>query len=311
MVRPEDLRLFLRVAALGSFSRAAREAGILPGQVSAAIQRLETRLNTRLFARSTRSLRLSAEGEKYLPYAQEILSVMQAGEEILHQRDNEIRGTLRIALPSDCGRNLLLPWISDFCSSHRELTLQLSLSDHMSDIFRDPVDIAIRYGIPDNRQYIAQPLAEENRRVLVASPDYLARCGQPHTPEQLAQHTCLLYSLKGHIYDKWAFPQAGGMQRIALTSQWLCDDADVVRRWAVAGHGIAYKSWIDVSEDVVAGRLKLLLTDIPGEPAPLYLICPHRKEFSPAIRLLRSELSRHLQEITGRLPEALKQASAP
>ena len=87
-------------------------------------------------------------------------------------------------------------------------------------------------------------------------------------------------------------------------------NADVVRRWAVAGHGIAYKSWIDVSEDVLAGRLKLLLTGIPGESAPLYLICPHRKEFSPAIRLLRSELSRHLQEITGRLPEALKQASA-
>ncbi len=145
MVRPEDLQLFVRVAALGSFSAAAREAGLLPGQVSAAIGRLEQRLENRLFTRSTRSLRLSAEGEKYLPYAHEILAVMQAGQESLQNRSDELRGTLRIALPSDCGRHLLLPWITEFFSRHSGLTLQLSLSDQISDVFRDPIDIAIRW----------------------------------------------------------------------------------------------------------------------------------------------------------------------
>lgn len=305
MVRPDDLHLFVRVAALGSFSLAAREADLLPGQVSVAIQRLEQRLDSRLFARTTRSLRLTAEGEKYLPYAQEILDVMQAGQESLRSHSDELRGLLRIALPSDCGRRILLPWISEFAQQHGGLRLQLSLSDQVSDVFRDPVDIAVRYGDPGNNNYVARPLALSNRRVLVASPKYLAEHGQPQHPDDLYQHHCLHYTLGGQLYDKWTFSNASGSQTVQVGSRWQCDDADVVRRWAVAGYGITYKSQLDISEDVAAGRLAILLSHYQGEAAPLYLICPHRKQFSPAIRLLYQHLSDKLTTL--RMEEKVNQ----
>lgn len=301
MIRLEDVTLFVRAAALGSFSNAAREADLLPGQVSAAVHRLERDLDKRLFARSTRSLRLTAEGEKYLPFAQELLAVVQAGEESLHS-DNELQGELKVAMPSDIGRNVLLPLITRFCELHPKITLRLSLSDQVSDIFRDPVDVAIRYGVLDNSSYVALPLAENNRRVLAASPSYLEKHGRPASLDEVTQHHCLLFTMNSHVYDKWSFPENGTRRQLTVKSRLLCDDADVARRWAVEGMGIVYKSWIDLSADVQAGRLEILLPEQPGEAAPLNLICPHRKQFSPAIRQLHSTLRTHLTAITQLLP---------
>lgn len=298
MIRLEDVTLFVRSAALGSFSRAAREADILPGQVSAAVNRLERDLNKRLFARSTRSLRLTADGEAWLPYAQEMLAILQAGAEQLQGGEDEMQGELRIAVPSDIGRNVVLPVITAFCEKHPKLSLRIFLSDHVSDVFRDPVDVAIRYGVLENSSYVALPLAEDNRRVLTASPAYLQQHGRPQQLEDLLRHHCLLYSLNGHVYDKWSFPENGVRRQLTVSSRMLCDDADVARRWAVAGMGITYKSWIDVSADVLAGRLEILLPDRPGEAAPLNLICPHRKQFSPAIRELHRLLREQLKAIT-------------
>lgn len=302
MIRLEDVTLFVRAAALGSFSNAAREADLLPGQVSAAVHRLERDLDKRLFARSTRSLRLTAEGEKYLPFAQELLAVMQAGEESLHSGDNELQGELKVAMPSDIGRNVLLPLITRFCDQHPKISLRLSLSDQVSDVFRDPVDVAIRYGVLDNSSYVALPLAENNRRVLAASPAYLEKHGRPTSLDEVTQHHCLLFTMNSHVYDRWCFPENGTRRQLTVKSRLLCDDADVARRWAVEGMGIVYKSWIDISADVQAGRLEMLLPDQPGEAAPLNLICPHRKQFSPAIRQLHSALRTHLTAITQLLP---------
>ncbi|ADU71576.1 LysR family transcriptional regulator [Pantoea sp. At-9b] len=301
MIRLEDVTLFVRSAALGSFSRAAREADLLPGQVSAAMQRLERELDKRLFARSTRSLRLTAEGEKYLPYAQEMLALMQAGADSLQSHEDALSGELKIALPSDIGRNILLPLITDFCRAHPSLSVRLSLSDQISDVFRDPVDIAIRYGKLDDSSYVALPLAEDNRRVLVAAPAWLDQHGRPEKLEDIAHHHCLLFVMNGHVYDKWTFPQEGMRRQITVKSRLLCDDADIARRWAVAGMGIAYKSWIDVCDDVQAGRLEVVLPQQPGESTPLHLICPHRKQFSPAIRALHQVLRSHLRALTAQL----------
>ncbi|EOV9557886.1 LysR family transcriptional regulator [Cronobacter turicensis] len=298
MIRLEDVTLFVRSAALGSFSSAAREADILPGQVSAAVNRLERELNKRLFARSTRSLRLTAEGEAWLPYAQEMLNILQAGAELLQGGDNEIQGELKIAVPSDIGRNVLLPVITAFCEKHPKVSLRIFMSDNVSDVFRDPVDVAIRYGVLENSSYVALPLAEDNRRVLTASPAYLEKHGRPQTLDDLVLHHCLLYTLNGHVYDKWSFPENGVKRQLTVSSRMLCDDADLARRWAVAGMGIAYKSWIDVSADVLAGRLEVLLPEQPGEAVPLNLICPHRKQFSPAIRELHGLLRDHLTSLT-------------
>ncbi|MBF8747303.1 LysR family transcriptional regulator [Pseudomonas putida] len=282
MLRLDDLELFVRSSALGSFTAAAHEADLLPGQVAAAIKRLERELDVRLFARTTRSLRLTAEGELYLPTALNVLDSLRQGRDNLHGAQSGLRGVLQVSAPSDLGRNILLPWLNDFRRDHPELSLRLFLSDQIADLFRDPVDVAIRYGINQEANYIALPLAPWNRRVLVASPSYLARHGRPQTIDDLQQHACLLYLQLGRIYDNWRL----GNRMVQVSGPLFSDDADVVRRWALLGEGIAYKSWLDVSANVTAGELEVLLPELPGELTPVSLACPHRKQLSPAVSRL-------------------------
>lgn len=300
MIRLDDLALFVRTAALGSFSKAAREVNLLPGQASAAVKRLERDLDIRLFARSTRSLRLTEEGKRYLPFAQDALQNLRDGFDGIRGDANTLTGTLQIAAPSDFGRNLLLPWIAEFCRAHPNLDIQLMVSDQVTDVFRDPVDIALRYGQIMEASYVALPVAPGNRRVLVASPDYIARHGQPDKLDDLVHHNCLQYRLRGRPYDRWSFPLPAGERIVQVAGRLVSDDAEVVRRWALAGEGIAYKSWLDVSADVAQGRLQVLLPALPGEPTPLNLVCPHRRQFSPAVKLLHAlleERCRHLERI--------------
>ncbi|NDL64068.1 LysR family transcriptional regulator [Acerihabitans arboris] len=297
MVRIDDLALFVRSAALGSFSNAAREVDLLPAQVSAAIKRLERELNIRLFARSTRSLRLTAEGEQYLPYACKVLQTLREGRDLLHQEPTGLHGLLQIAAPSDLGRNLLLPWITEFRHDHPNLQVRLYLSDQVADVFKDPVDVAFRYGVMDDASYVALPLAADNHRVVVASPEYLARHGRPRTPADLAGHDCLTFVLRGRVYDKWRFYLDGQRQVVGVSGSLTSDDAEVVRRLAIAGEGIAYKSWLDVCRDVRAGSLEVILKPYRGDLIPLHLICPHRKQFSPAIRQLYERLKTRCEDL--------------
>ncbi|MCJ6765058.1 LysR substrate-binding domain-containing protein [Klebsiella variicola] len=295
MFRLEDLTLFVRAAALGSFSDAARESGQQPAQVSAAIKRLETILNIRLFARSTRSLRLTPEGETWLPYATQMLDTLEAGLQKIQTPDDEVRGMLQIAVPSDLGRNLLLTLFRDFRQRHPALRLRLLFSDQLTDVFKDPVDVAFRYGNNDDASFISLPVAPENRRVLVASPEWIARHGEPQTLEELSQHNALIYILRGRPFDRWSLSLDGVVQQQKVSGTVMSDDAEVIRRLAVAGEGIAYKSMLDVSDDLRAGHLRRLLPRYQGDVVPLNLICPHRKQLSAAVRLLYEEVKSHCE----------------
>ena len=295
MFRLEDLTLFVRAAALGSFSDAARESGQQPAQVSAAIKRLETILNIRLFARSTRSLRLTPEGETWLPYATQMLDTLEAGLQKIQTPDDEVRGMLQIAVPSDLGRNLLLTLFRDFRQRHPALRLRLLFSDQLTDVFKDPVDVAFRYGNNDDASFISLPVAPENRRVLVASPEWIARHGEPQTLEELSQHNALIYILRGRPFDRWSLSLDGVVQQQKVSGTVMSDDAEVIRRLAIAGEGIAYKSMLDVSDDLRAGRLRRLLPRYQGDVVPLNLICPHRKQLSAAVRLLYEEVKSHVK----------------
>ena len=286
MIRINDLAIFVRVATVDSFSTVAREMDLLPAQISAAIKRLECELDTRLFVRSTRSLRLSAEGEHYLPYAREVLNTLSEGKAGLQQKEDAINGSLKVASASDFGRNVLLPLLLQFRREHPSLALRIMLSDHVADIYRDPVDIAVRYGVPENADFVSLPLVPHNRRVLAASPCYLDRHGKPNSIADLAKHACLRFNLNGKLYDKWLFPRNDTFDCITVEGPVLSDDADVIRRCAIEGEGILYKSKLDICADLEAGRLVQLLPDVPGELYPLHFICPHRKQFTPAIRAL-------------------------
>lgn len=302
MLRLEDLTLFVRAAALGNFSEVAREAGLPPAQVSSAIKRLETQLNIRLFARSTRSLRLTPEGETWLPFATQMLETLHAGLQKIQAPEDEVRGTLQIAVPSDLGRNLLLGVFQAFARRHPALRLRLLFSDHLTDVFKDPVDVAFRYGHNEDASFISLPVAAENRRVLVASPDWIARHGEPQTPEQLQDKNVLTYSLRGRLYDRWTLMQEGLKQDVQVSGSITSDDAEVIRRLAIAGEGIANKSWLDVSEDIAQGRLNIILPQYHCDSVPLNMICPHRKQLSPAVRLLYEAVREKCATIMQHLP---------
>lgn len=303
MLRLEDLTLFVRAAALNSFSDTAREAGLQPAQVSTAIKRLENILNVRLFARSTRSLRLTPEGESWLPYAIEALQALEAGYQQIQPAQDEVRGVLQIAVPSDLGRNMLLPIFQDFRRQHPALLLKILFSDQITDVFKDPVDIAFRYGNNDDASFVALPLAPNNRRVVVAAPSYLERHGEPKTLSDLAHHNALTFVLRGRLFDKWTFTLDGNAHHIAVKGSIMSDDAEVIRRMAISGEGIANKSWLDVSDDVSAGRLKVLLTQYQGDKVPLNLICPHRGQLSTTVRLLHEAVKQRCDELLQHLPE--------
>ncbi len=258
-IRLEDLAVFVQAAEAGSFSEAARRLGITPAVASSAVQRLERALALRLFVRSTRSLRLSEDGQRYLPHARAALQALEDGRLALDQSRGEIAGQLRLSMPSDLGRNVLLPWLDDFQAAHPRLRLQLRVSDRVADLYRQPLDAGIRYGAPPaDSQLVAQPLAPANRRVLCAAPAYLERHGHPRQPEDLKRHQCLRFLLGDSVYERWSFHLPQGVQTVTVGGDRVSDDADVVRRWAVAGHGLVYKSRLDVLADLRAGRRRCM-----------------------------------------------------
>ncbi|WP_338479470.1 LysR family transcriptional regulator [Pseudomonas trivialis] len=302
MLRFDDLQLFVRAADLGSLSAAARVMDLSPAVASAALKRIEQQLGARLLARSTRSLRLTAEGEGFLDYARTALGALEDGRRHLASGQDHFSGVLQLSAPSDFGRNLLLPWLDEFQREHPQLNIRLLLGDRIADLFRQPVDIALRYGEPEDSSLVALPVAPDNIRVLCAAPSYLARHGEPQQLEQLAQHNCLLYMLGTRVHDQWGFNDGKRKVGLTVTGDRFSDDADVVRRWAVAGMGIAYKSWLDVSADVLAGRLRLILPALRGEGTPLNLLCAHRAQLSKPINLLREMLVSRCATLTAQMP---------
>ena len=302
MLRFDDLQLFVTTADLGNLSAAARRLDISPAVASAALKRLEQQLDVRLFSRSTRSLRLTPEGELFLGHARLALQSLDDGRQQLAGSKIGISGPLQLSAPSDFGRNTLLPWLDEFQLAHPQVQLRLLLGDRVADLFREPVDIALRYGAPEDSSLVALPVAASNRRVLCAAPQYLHKHGTPQTVDELTEHNCLLYMLGGRLHDRWRFSDGKREQGISVKGDRVSDDADVVRRWAVSGAGLVYKSWLDVAGDVRAGRLQVLLPELRGEPTPLNLICAHRAQLSKPVLLLREFVQLRCAELLAQAP---------
>lgn len=298
MLRLDDLSVFVSTADQGSLSAAARMLDISPAMASASLKRLEAELKLRLFARTTRSLRLTDEGEHYLRHAREALRLLREGHDALMQGKETLSGTLKISLSSDVGRNVLLPWLDKFQAQYPGISYQLSVSDRLADMARQPVDLAIRYGKLEDSSLVAMPITADNRRVLVASPDYVRQHGRLNDLDDLRRHNCLRFALDEVIYDRWTFaPQQGETPMLQVSGNRCSDDSDLVRRWAVAGLGIAYKSRLDVTADLKAGRLQILLPEIAGEEVPLHLVCMHRSQVTPIVIQLRDFLRAQVEQM--------------
>lgn len=298
----QDLDLFVRTADYGGLSAAARALNLSPAVASAALKRLESELNVSLFVRTTRSMRLTAEGETLLARARPLLEGLQDAEDEICAGLATLHGTLQISLPSDLGRNVMLPWLDEFQCRYPNILMRVHLADRIADMYREPVDVAIRYGQPRDSGLIAMPLLHENRRVLCAAPAYVKKYGTPATPEELAEHNCLCIMLSDALHDTWHFWKGKKETRINVRGNRFSDDSDAVRRWAVAGRGIVYRSRIDMTADLLAGRLRVLCPEWTGELAPIYMVCADRRYLSPTIRLLKEFLEARCKEASLRLP---------
>lgn len=299
--RLDDLKVFVAAAETGSFSAAARRLDLSPVVASAVIKRLEEGVGVRLFERSTRRVRLSEAGERFLPHAREALQALAWGEAALGTDGEaaQLTGPLRLSLPSDPGRNLLIGWIEAFLDAQPAglpVTLELRISDRPFDLLQQPVDFAIRYGVPEDSGLVALPIASSNRRVLCASPAYLARHPEPQQLSDLAGHNCLRYFRGESAYSRWRFDGAQGPVDCEVSGDRIADDAAVVRQWALEGRGIAYKSELDVRGDLAAGRLVRLLPQLRGELAPLYLLVVSRQRLNAGIRALAAYLAERCAE---------------
>lgn len=189
----QELDIFVRTVDNGSLSATARALDLTPAATSAALKRLEAELGVQLFVRSTRSLRLTPHGELFLEQCRPALAALQQVSQQLAAGEQSLRGVLKLSAPSDLGRNLLLPWLDEFQNLHPQVDIRLQLSDRMANVYSEPVDAAFRYGKPPDSSLVALPLAPSNRRVLCASPAYLAKHGAPATPHELTGHDCLCF----------------------------------------------------------------------------------------------------------------------
>ncbi len=291
-----DLRVLVETARRGSLTAASRALDVTPAAASAMLKRLEALLGARLFERSTRAMRLTAEGQTLLEYATRALELLEEGEAQLVDTGARLIGTLRVSVPSDLTRSVLLPWFDEFLALNAGVQLALSVSDGLANVMRDSVDLALRYGDLVDSRLVARPLAS-TRRVLCASPAYIARCGAPRVPEDLVKHNCLTFHLNGRRYVSWRFGRDGEWTEVRIGGDRGADDAALAHQWALAGVGLTYKSELDLVHDLANGTLVRLLPEWEGEHYPLNAILPSNRFLPARVRALVDFLAVKFEEL--------------
>ncbi|WED28564.1 LysR substrate-binding domain-containing protein [Vibrio sp. DW001] len=285
----EDLRVILKVAEFRSITAAASHLDMRMATASAAVKRVERSLGADLFIRTTRQLRLSTAGERYIPQCEQALLMLEQAKQNMKDDLDIVDGELRIALSSDLGRNLVVPWLDEFLHTYPEVHLRANISDSNIDFYRDAIDIALRYGSPDDANLYGFKICNAPR-LLCATQGYLDANGTPMHPDDLTEHNGLLYQLYDVLHDEWVFLRKDQQYKIKMKGDRASNDGDLVRRWCVAGEGLAVKSCLDMSQDLLAGNILPVMTDYQPYPTELWLIFPSRQSITPAARLIRDAL---------------------
>jgi DNA-binding transcriptional LysR family regulator len=277
-----EMAVFAKVVSTGSLSAAARELGLSPAMVSRRLAGLEARLGVRLVNRTTRSLHLTDEGASYYESCARVLADIEHANTAVSAGRNEPQGTLRVALPAAFGNQYVAPLVPEFAARYPAVQLALSLSDRTVNLLEEGFDLAVRIAALTDSSVAARKLAP-NRRVVCASPDYLRRHGTPRTPEELAEHNCLLAS---DFSGKWEYKGPDGRAgAVRVAGRYVCDNWEVLREWALAGLGIALKSTWDVRRHLESGALVSLLPGYSFDTdVAIYAVYPHRRHLPAKTR---------------------------
>jgi DNA-binding transcriptional LysR family regulator len=270
---------FVRTVDAGSFAGAARLIGASPSAVSKSVARLEQRLGVRLLQRSTRALSPTAEGAAYYECVATHLRAIEEAEETV-QAPGNVRGVLRVTVPTTFGRPLISAWAGSFLDRYPDIKLDLSVTDRRIDLIREGFDIAVRIGEPEDTNLIVRSLGVLSY-VLGASPRYLERRGVPQSIDDLRQHSCLRYLRLGRPQP---FIFADGT-RIIPDGPFDTDDAQYLIEAALEGVGIAQFMRLAIEDDLTAGGLHIVLPGIPMFTTPVHLLHPFGRQLPLRARL--------------------------
>lgn len=256
--RTGEMATFLKVVCAGSLSAAARELSITPSAVSRTIARIELRLGVRLMVRTTRQLRLTAEGEAYALAARRILADLDETEAALADRARP-RGKIRVSMASAHGRLVIVPLIGEFVARYPGIEVELELSDEVADVLGGRMDVAIRFGPLLDSPLTARRLGETGRTV-IASPDYLARHGTPQVPADLAKHNCLDFSFR-RIEPGWPFRESGRDYMLSVKGNITANNGETLVQLATQGVGITRVGNFHIDEALAQGEVVPLLEE--------------------------------------------------
>jgi DNA-binding transcriptional LysR family regulator len=288
-----DLKIFARVVESGSLSAAGRELQLSPTVVSKRLTRLEEELGARLIQRTTRQLTLTEIGEGYHERVLNVLTALEEAETFV-SGSGAPRGLLRVSAPTGFGRRHIAPRLSPFLRAYPEVKLELDLSDDYVDLIAGGFDVVVRIGSLGDSSMVARKLAP-NRRLLVATPDYLADHGEPETLADLDGHDLITTMSQ----PEWHLDGPEGPVVYRPSSILLTNSSEVVRESVVSGLGIGLRSTWDISEQLKAGTLRRILPDHTGSSrVGIWAIYPSRRLVPPKVRAFID----HLAEIYGPEP---------
>jgi len=280
-----DIAIFIRVLELGSFVAAANETGYTSSGVSRMISRLEHNFAAKLLHRSTRQLSLTPEGEAFVVHARNILSSVEAAETEISMTAEHPRGHLRVNCGSAYANHKLTPVLPEFTELYPDITIEVSVTDRRINPITEQADITIRVGALLDSDLVAIPLGTV-KRVIAASPSYIAKHGAPEQPCDLARHSCLLLSGFPHQAN-WPFDQKDERTEIAVKGRMTSDSAEALLHAAVAGLGIIRLGNFLGAEALASKQLVPVLADCHiQDPQSISALIPSGRQSVPRVRAL-------------------------
>jgi DNA-binding transcriptional LysR family regulator len=290
MNRWEGLDEFVAVAECGQFTAAAERLSLSSSQVSRQIARLEERLQTRLFYRSTRRVALTEAGQTFLHHCQRLQDAREEALRAVGDLGSEPKGLLRMTCAVAYGERFIVPLVTDFMVQHPQLRVDIELSNRTLDLLHDGLDLAIRLGRLQDSRLVAARLAPR-QMYLCAAPSYLQRYGRPHSLSELSQHNCLIGSS-----DLWSFQTSGSDATVRVQGNWRCNSGQAVLEAALRGIGLCQLPDYYVLEHLRSGALVSLLDNQQPPDTAVWALYPQQRHLSPKVRQLVDFLKQGLGE---------------
>jgi DNA-binding transcriptional LysR family regulator len=278
----KQISTFAEVATRGSLSAAARAEGVAPAMIGRRLDALEQRLDVKLLQRTTRKIALTIEGAAFLEDCQRILAELEEAETSVSERSAKASGQLTVSAPAGFGRQHVASLIPAFLAEHKEVKVTLNLNDRVVDLIGEGVDVAIRIAALSDSNLIGVKLAD-NKRVVVASPDYLKRNGKPTNLSDLSKHNCLTFSSDGSQRG-WTFKEHGKNILLKVEGNMVCNDGAVLHDWALSGKGLAWRSMWEVATEIESGKLITVLDEYNAPGNDIYAIFAQRRHLPLRIR---------------------------